>query len=181
MVLILIIILLVLSFVWTFTDPRPLKERVKDYFRLRTALIGLGELLIVVIAFINAKDFPWFQIPIPFSIVILGSMICAAGAFLAIWAKLVMKSKWGTPAEHNIKRQNKIVKTGPFAFSRNPIYLGLIMAIFGYTLALKSFSILLVPIFIIYFYQAVLKEEKILTKHFGKDYLEYKSSVARFL
>lgn len=92
-----------------------------------------------------------------------------------------MKSKWGMPAELNTNRQNKIIKTGPFSFSRNPIYLGLILIVLGGLLALRSYTVLLIPFVISYFYKAVLKEEKILEKHFGKEYLEYKSKVRRFI
>ena len=92
-----------------------------------------------------------------------------------------MKASWGVPAEHDIARQNKIIKKGPFSFSRNPIYVGLILVILGYTLALRSYSVLLVLLVAFYFCKAILKEEKILNKHFGKEYLEYKSKVRRFI
>lgn len=170
-----------LSVIWTLTDPRTAKERFQIYFRLKSIIFLLAELLIIWTTFFSTTYFPWPKTLLSGLITIFGLGLYFTGIFIAVWAKVTMKSNWGMPAEHDIKKQNKIITKGPFAFSRNPIYLGLILVILGYTLALRSYSILLVPLVILYFYKAALKEEKILTKYFGKEYLEYKTKVRRFI
>ncbi len=171
---------LMLGVIWIFTDPRTLRERLRAYFSSQSAFFFLNQILVALATFLSVKYFPWPKTRWDILAIILGLIIYLAGIFLAIWAKFMMKSKWEMPAELNIKRQNKIIKTGPFSFSRNPIYLGFILIILGAFLVLRSYTILLIPFVISYFYKVILKEEKILTKHFGKEYLEYKSKVGRF-
>lgn len=181
MFFVLTIILLTLPLIWIIADPRSLQERIKAYFNPKSALYGLAEMAVIVATYLSRKYYPWPNTTLDGLIVLLGIIIFLVGMFIAVWAKITMKANWGMPGQHDITRQNKIIRKGPFSFSRNPIYLGLILVILGYTLALKSYTILLVPIAIAYFYKAVLKEEKILTKYFGKEYLEYKSKVPRFI
>src|SRR3989339_252026 len=64
----------------------------------------------------------------------------------AIWAKLIMGSNWGPPAQHTISRQSILVTSGPFSFSRNPIYLGLLIGMTGYFLTFGSLLILLIAV-----------------------------------
>ncbi len=179
--LVLTVIIMVLPLVWTLTDPRNPKERVKAYFNLRSGFYFLAEVILVLGTLFGSQNFPWPRTSFDSLIITLGLVLFLNGIFIAVWAKVTMKSSWGMPAQHDIKRQNKIIRKGPFSFSRNPIYLGLILVFLGYTLALRSYTILLIPIVIVYFYRAVLKEEKILAKHFGKEYMEYRSKVRRFI
>ncbi len=174
--MILTLIFLLLPLVWFFTDPRSLKERIQNYFKLKSMLFLIAEILLVVGTLYLR---PWIQTPIDHLINIFGQVIFLAGIILSVWAKITMKSNWNMPGEYH-QRQKEIVKNGPFKFSRNPIYVGLILVILGYCLALRSYTFILVPFIALYFYKAILKEEKILTKHFGKEYLEYKSKVGRF-
>ncbi|OGE19656.1 hypothetical protein A3J19_01985 [Candidatus Daviesbacteria bacterium RIFCSPLOWO2_02_FULL_41_8] len=181
MFLVILLTIFVIPLVWAFTDPRTSKEKFKNFFRLKTMAFSFVEALIIATTFLSAIFFPWPNIPFSSLITVIGLIAYLLGLYLAVWAKLTMKSVWGTPAEHNIKRQNKIIQKGPFVFSRNPIYLGFILTVLGSSLVLKSYSILFVPFMALYFYKAVLKEEKILAKYFGKEYLEYKSRVRRFI
>lgn len=181
MFFVILVTLLIIPLVWAFTDPRTSKERFKNFFRLKTIAFSLSEAVIVAATLLSGIFFPWPRILFDGLITNIGLVIYFTGLFVAVWAKLTMKPVWGIPAEHDIKRQNKIIKKGPFAFSRNPIYLGLILVVLGSSLALRSYSIFLVPFIALYFYKAVLKEEKNLTKYFGKEYLEYKSRVRRFI
>lgn len=179
--LLLTLVFLILPLIWVLTDARTLQERFEDYLKFKSGLYFLAQLLVIFITYLSLRYSPWLNTYLDNLIIILGIILYLVGVSLAVWAKITMKSKWGLPAEHNIKRQNKIVKAGPFKFSRNPIYVGLILVVLGYSLALRSLTIILVPFIALYFYQVILKEEKLLTKHFGKEYLEYKSKVKRFI
>lgn len=169
------VIILLMPLVWFFTDPGT------HYLKLKSIAFDLLGLFILFLTFVSIRYFPWPPTVLDRFIKIAGMLSFFAGLLLAVWAKLEMKSKWGLPGELDPKRQNKIITTGPFAFSRNPIYTGLVLLTLGYALALRSYTIVFVPIMIFYFYNIVLKEEKILTKHFGKEYLGYKSKVRRFI
>ncbi len=91
-------------------------------------------------------------------------------------------------AEHKTSLQtfetpNLLITSGSFRFSRNPIYLGMIILLLGAALLLTSLSSLLSPLlfFIILNYFIIPFEEKMLTKQFGEKYTAYKSKVRRWL
>ena len=77
----------------------------------------------------------------------------------------------------------QIFKDGPFQFSRNPIYLAMFVLLIGVGLTLNSlwflYSGLVVAIML--HYGVIIPEENYLEKEFGKDYLEYKKTVRRWL
>lgn len=170
--------LLILPIIWFITDPRTFKERLKQYLTPTTYGTITIELVFVYFNFSYPNTLPVNDITN--TAVILGIILYLIGLFISIWAKITMGKFWGRPAQHNIKRQNKLINNDPFKYSRNPIYLGLIIIFLGFSLALKSIFIILNIFVILYFYYAAVKEEKILEKHFGKEYLKYKSSVPRF-
>lgn len=173
--------LIFLSIFWKLTDPRTFKEKLKSYFEVRSILIGLFSFFFVVLNYLSGVFFP-----LPYSNfeevgLVLGILLYAGGMALSVWAKLTMREVWGVPAEHHIRRQDKLIKEGPFKFTRNPIYLGHIMLLLGYGFLLRSYFTFLVLIPIWYFYRSAKKEEKLLEKHFGKKYMEYREKVPRFI
>ena len=76
-----------------------------------------------------------------------------------------------------------IVTSGPFRFSRNPLYLSLTLLYFGLILAFNTWRgiILLVPLLIIMHFGVVLREERYLEQKFGDEYRDYKARVARYV
>jgi protein-S-isoprenylcysteine O-methyltransferase Ste14 len=76
-----------------------------------------------------------------------------------------------------------IVTSGPFRFSRNPLYAGITLLYLGLTLAFDTWwgVVLLVPILIIMHRGVVLREERYLQQKFGKAYRQYCSRVRRYL
>lgn len=81
------------------------------------------------------------------------------------------------------KPTSKIVKTGPYRLTRNPIYLSFALAQLGIALLLNNLWILigLVPALLIVSYGVILREEKYLENKFGREYVDYKSSVRRWI
>ena len=77
----------------------------------------------------------------------------------------------------------KIVQEGPFRFSRNPLYLSLLILLFGISVLIVSFWLLFtLPIlYILFLFKAVKPEEEYLAKKFGEDYLAYSSKVRRWI
>ncbi len=76
-----------------------------------------------------------------------------------------------------------IITTGPYRFSRNPIYFGNALFITGIGIAVGSFWVLasvIVSLFLAY-YLAILPEEKYMEEKFGDEYLEYKKAVRRWI
>jgi len=77
----------------------------------------------------------------------------------------------------------KIVVSGAYRFSRNPLYLSLLLLLIG--IAFFMFSLWLfftVPVlFMLFFFKAVKPEENYLSQKFGKDYLDYSAKVRRWI
>jgi len=76
-----------------------------------------------------------------------------------------------------------VVTDGPYRYSRNPIYVGLVSLLIGLPLALGSlWGFVLSPLFVVLMNQLVIQhEEAYLEKKFGEAYTSFKSRVRRWL
>lgn len=76
-----------------------------------------------------------------------------------------------------------VVTSGPFRFSRNPIYLSASLAFAGIGLAADNVWILalVVPFLAVIRYGVISREERYLEAKFGEEYRRYKASVRRWL
>lgn len=93
-----------------------------------------------------------------------------------------MRKNWAPAGTgHDISKQTRLITKGPFQYSRNPIYVGLILMTVGLLVSVRSYLLPLSLVQIIFFYKSILKEEKLLERYFGKDYINYKSKVPRFI
>ena len=83
------------------------------------------------------------------------------------------------PSEHS----SKVVTSGLYAYSRNPIYLGWFLLIAGIGFRNASLLVLVIAVtMVLLLYRAVIvEEEAYLEKRFGDEYLRYKKSVRRWL
>lgn len=165
---------------WRLTDPRSIEEK-KKYFLSEIGILNVAfSIIFVVLNYLSGIYFPLPASGFDDLVILAGIWIFIFGAAFALWAKVAMGNLWNTPAAHEHKRQTKLLKHGPFKYSRNPIYVGISMVLIGYGLALQSYFTFLAIIPIIYFYNSVLKEEKNLEKVFKEEYLKYKKQVPRF-
>ena len=172
--------LLILPIIWFLTDPRPLHERLRQSLTLNGIIVSVIEFILIYFNFNHPNTLILNNI-MNAAVVPIGIILYTVGSSIAIWAKITMGKVWGMSAEHDLSRQNKLISSGPFKHSRNPIYLGLTLTLLGYSLVFKSIFIILNILVIFYFYYDAKKEEKILEKYFGKAYLKYKSQVPLFL
>lgn len=105
-----------------------------------------------------------------------------AGLSLAVWTMLLFANVGkGTLAPWNPTK--KLVIVGPYAHVRNPMLSGVITMIFGEALLFSSFGVfvwglLFFCINTVYF---IYSEEPGLERRFGKDYLQYKRNVPRWI
>lgn len=179
MSLILFLCVLTTQFVWTVTSPFSPYENMRLLIKNRA---GLGSFLSLVLIIQTLRIFDISLVdPVPSWLVILGGGIAVGGTIIACWAKFTMKKVWGVPAQHDRKRQNKLITGGPFSFSRNPIYVGLFMIFTGTELALGSIFIFFTLPLIVIIHQAILNEEILLKKYFKSKYEDYKNKTPRYL
>ena len=76
-----------------------------------------------------------------------------------------------------------IVETGPYRFTRNPIYLGMVLGLIGLAIAFNSLWPLmtLVPFALVIRYGVIAREEAYLERKFGDVYRHYRARVRRWL
>lgn len=167
-----------LQLVWNITDFLSVKERLKTLRDRKLYILQIG---VLFPQFISGIYFPWPHTSHDSFFTVFGLIMFYAGVSLCIWAKLVMKTSWGMPAQHDINRQDKLITAGPFSYTRNPIYVGLILVAAGMSVTLHSWFIFLVYFLYVYIKKAITTEESLLEKHFGEEYNRYKQKVPRFI
>lgn len=76
-----------------------------------------------------------------------------------------------------------MVASGTYSLTRNPMYLGVTIAITGVAIYIGNMLSFITPLifFLAMNYYFVPKEEKLLENIFGKKYIEYKKKVRRWL
>ncbi len=81
------------------------------------------------------------------------------------------------------KAASKLVRTGPYRFTRNPMYVGLTTFYIGLAFALnRLWPLALLPLLFTILVRAVVRlEEQHLEERFGDDYRAYRERVRRFL
>jgi protein-S-isoprenylcysteine O-methyltransferase Ste14 len=81
------------------------------------------------------------------------------------------------------KPTTRIITTGIYAYSRNPVYAAFCLVPIGLGILLNSFWILVsfIPSTVLVYYLAITKEESYLEKKFGEEYVQYKNRVKRWL
>jgi len=113
--------------------------------------------------------------------IVFGYFLIVVSALIAIGAfKALTNNKTPfNPAKPTVR----IVREGPFRFSRNPLYLALLFLLSGIAVLLCSIWLVfaLIILFILLKYLAVRPEEKYLAEKFGEDYLDYCASVRRWI
>ncbi len=77
----------------------------------------------------------------------------------------------------------KIVTRGPYRFTRNPLYLQMVLGCIGFAVLLRNLWILLLTPLCVWALQvlAILPEEAYLERKFGESYRSYKCRVRRWL
>ncbi len=112
----------------------------------------------------------------------LGGVLAAAGALLGpVWGAFTLR-RAGTTLRPD-KPSQKLVTSGPFRFSRNPLYLSLTLIYVGGALIANSAwaLLLLIPVLFIMQRLVIRREETYLMDTFGAEYERYKRNVRRWL
>ncbi|MGD0987297.1 MAG: isoprenylcysteine carboxylmethyltransferase family protein [Candidatus Sulfotelmatobacter sp.] len=95
------------------------------------------------------------------------------GIALAIWARWHLGRYWS--GRVTIKEDHKLIRTGPYARLRHPIYSGLDLAAIGSALAIGRLRCVVgVGIIIVGFWIKAKREEAMLANHFGADFEEHR-------
>lgn len=111
----------------------------------------------------------------------LGAAATALAVVLFAWAVRTLRAA-GTPVPGD-RPTTAVVRTGPFRYSRNPIYLAFSLFHFGIACWMDSAWLLftLLPAVALMSVVVIPREERYLAGRFASEYLPYKSAVRRWL
>jgi protein-S-isoprenylcysteine O-methyltransferase Ste14 len=112
---------------------------------------------------------------------VAGAILVAAGLAFTGWARVLFIRRGTTVLP--FRPSSVFVADGPFRFSRNPIYVGFIVAYAGIALLCRAvWPLIFLPFVVVAIRRtAIAKEEAYLERRFGAQYLEYKVRVRRWL
>ena len=146
-------------------------------------IISCIELIIIGI---YAFKIEWYKYLLPFwylesDILLIIGWVFLFVSLIFIWiAQTQMNNSWRI----GIDKQNKtkLITKGLFSISRNPIFLGIIIANIGLFLVLpNAFTLLITSLSTISVNTQIRLEESFLREEFGKKYMEYLKKVRRWI
>jgi protein-S-isoprenylcysteine O-methyltransferase Ste14 len=105
-----------------------------------------------------------------------GLALTIGGIVFAIWARLYLGGNWSAAVA--IKQHHTLLRTGPYAIVRHPIYAGLLLAMFGTAIEVTELGGFLAVILAFAAWLAKARlEESFLLAQFGDTYLHYRQQV----
>lgn len=143
----------------------------------------LGIVVVVVIAYPIFKNtglsdiFAYYIHSLPVQIV--GAVLVYIGVALAVWARFYLGRNWGMPMSE--KEGAELVTTGPYAYVRNPIYSGILLAGIGAALSLGLTWAIAFVLYAAYLIPSVFGEERIMLRLFPDTYPAYKARTKRLI
>jgi protein-S-isoprenylcysteine O-methyltransferase Ste14 len=103
----------------------------------------------------------------------LGIFLTFVGAGIAIWARYSLGQYWS--ARVTLKIDHRLIRSGPYAYVRHPLYAGLLLAMAGTALVVGEWrAVIAVLVALIEFSRKAAKEEALLSTEFNDDYEEYR-------
>lgn len=124
--------------------------------------------------FLTLKSDLHFSVPV---------LVALSGLFLILISSIIFYRRGTTLNPLKPQLASILVTSGPYRYSRNPIYIGLVLILAGWGVYLQNpASIFCVLVFVLYINRfQILPEEELLAQKFGVEFEIYKSSVNRWL
>lgn len=160
-------------------DPALLERRKKigpttEQSPVQKIIISIALLSTLGLLVFCALDYRFGWSPVPAYVSVAGDMLVALGLFIDL---LVFRANSYGGSTVEIVEDQKVISTGPYALVRHPMYVGVLIMMFGVPLALDSWwglaiLVLTIPVLIL----RILDEEKLLEKDLP-GYKEYEQKV----
>ncbi len=114
---------------------------------------------------------------------LLAGIVGLTGGLLTAWGAATFARAGTTVSPTSPERSARVVTTGPFGFTRNPMYVGLLLVVSAWGIWLRSpWLLLALPAMAAYLTRfQILPEERILREKFGTEYEAYSARVRRWL
>ena len=145
-------------------------RKIRNFLTPLGLFIFFTLLALFILVSLQVDKFLGLPIFLPTSLNVFVSVpILALGLFLWLWSALHFIKAKGTPVPFN--PPPKLVVSGPYSYSRNPMLGGVFITLFGLGVLLNSISLLFILLNLL---ELKAIEEPELEKRLGREYLEYK-------
>lgn len=115
-----------------------------------------------------------------FELRVFGVVLLWIGIGLALWARWHLGQYWS--GRITIKEGHKLIRTGPYARLRHPIYTGLILAAAGTAIEVDQWrGIAAVCVILLGFWIKGRREEALLSREFGAEFEEHRRATGFLL
>lgn len=137
-------------------------------------------LILVISTFFSSKKIDLIYIPFQ---TLISIFILCIGILILINPVLKFKRSKTTINPIKFKKVNKLVTSGIYKYSRNPMYLGLLMIVISSSIYYLNIYSILTPLFFYLWINRfqIKREENFLIEKFGKEYLSYKNKTRRWI
>ncbi|WP_085343157.1 isoprenylcysteine carboxylmethyltransferase family protein [Vibrio sp. ArtGut-C1] len=139
-------------------------------------------LLVILLMYGLTVLVPSLNISVPFVEVVVGGLTLLSG-YMGIAGVYEFHKVKTTVNPVKPDTASSVVRTGVFSFSRNPMYMALLLLIIAIGLWWQHLSVVLCSVvFVSYMNRFQIKpEERVLERLFGEEYLDYKNHVRRWI
>ena len=121
-----------------------------------------------------------FFVPYSPKLFVVAAMLTWVGIGFAIWARYHIGKYWSSTVA--LREDHELIRTGPYARIRHPIYTGMLLAVLGTALAVGRYRALVAFVVVLGgFIWKSRKEEALLAGQFGPGFEEHKRHTGFFL
>jgi protein-S-isoprenylcysteine O-methyltransferase Ste14 len=104
----------------------------------------------------------------------LGALLTAIGVAFACWARAHLGRNWS--ATVSVKQDHELIRTGPYALVRHPIYTGMLLAILGTAITIGQWrAVLALLVAFASLWRKLRLEERYMSETFGEEYQRYRA------
>lgn len=161
--------------------------RVKETRRREPAGEKWARILVMAVAFVllDGADLSFGVlnrrfVPQKSWIFFVGAVLTNAGVAFAIWARYHIGQYWSSDVA--LRAGHELIRSGPYARIRHPIYSGMLLAVFGTAVAIGRYrGLVAFGIVLLGFTWKSRKEEALLAEEFGAAFEEHRRHTGFFL
>jgi protein-S-isoprenylcysteine O-methyltransferase Ste14 len=156
---------------WLRVKPTKLREKSAD--RLLTVLVVVVAFNLLFGNLMRIGPLRLRFVPEAAWISWTGIALTWLGVAIAVWARYCIGVYWS--ARVTLKEGHQLIRSGPYAFVRHPIYTGMLIAAIGAALVVGEWrGIVAVVLLLAAHSRKAMREEALLTKEFGDEYTAYR-------
>lgn len=151
---------------------------------LRTPHLIISSILFFILAYLIWLPLPvHMAVALQVTLTLLGALILFASIGLYLWGLITLGENFNFASGFGVRLQktHRLVKNGPYAHIRHPMYLGVILACWGGLLLYRTWTMLVFAILMFGLVNRARTEDAALKQAFGVEWDAYRQTVPAWL